>query len=188
VSYAALGCRLALILVFATSGLSKVRRHAFADLVRMLRTVWVVPVGLARTAGVALVASELGIAAALATGLGTPTGFAGAALLLALFTLLIAVAIRRRATVACRCFGTGGTPLGAAHLVRNVLLFAVAGGGFWVQQQEADVAHHPGGVAVTLAAGAAVAALLIRFDELVDLFAARPTSTVSRAPTKTTTT
>jgi methylamine utilization protein MauE len=94
-------------------------------------------------------------------------GFAGAAVLLAVFTVAIGLLLRRGDRRPCHCFGVTDIPLGPAHLVRNLVLLALAVTGFSVPGSEFAVA----GVALACVAGVVVAVLMVRFDDLVTLFA-----------------
>jgi uncharacterized membrane protein YphA (DoxX/SURF4 family) len=94
---------------------------------------------------------------------------AGAALAVALFAVLTAAvwsAVWRETGAACRCFGARHETLGRWHVVRNITLLGCAiaalGGGPVV----------PAGLAVALGAGAAGALVVLRLEDLVDLFAA----------------
>ena len=89
-----------------------------------------------------------------------------------MFCVVIGTAMHRRITVACRCFGAGDAPLGRWHLARNGVLVAVAVTGLVATTVRTAPAAHPAGAVITVA-GALVAALIImRFDELAELFSA----------------
>jgi methylamine utilization protein MauE len=96
-----------------------------------------------------------GAAARLAAG----AGFGVAVVLMAGFTFAIVRAVRRGVQAPCRCFGASATPVGTRQVVRNGVVLATAA---------ADLA----GAAVALVAGVVAGALVVTFDELVDLFAA----------------
>ena len=98
---------------------------------------------------------------------------AAAAVLTAVLAAGVGVTLQRGTRTACACFGPGSArPLSRAHLLRNLsllaaLLAAVAGNG---------LSGRPGGgpalagVFLAAVAAAAIALLLIRLDDLVELF------------------
>lgn len=100
-------------------------------------------------------------------------GLALAASLLTAFSVGIAVSARQGPPVPCRCFGPSETPFGYRHVVRNSLLIAVAVTGGLAATPGGSSELHPAAIVVAVAA-ACVAALVIRVDDLVDLFAGPP--------------
>ena len=86
-----------------------------------------VPPAMAHGVAAILPVAELAVAAAL---LWVPTAGLGAAaglFLLALFTCLVVLNLRRGRRPPCRCFGrVGDAPIGAGTVVRNLVLMAVA--------------------------------------------------------------
>ncbi|XRQ09049.1 MauE/DoxX family redox-associated membrane protein [Actinomadura welshii] len=184
--YLTAGCQAAVAVTFARSFAAKAAgRAAFAGFRRWLAGAVRVPGPLAGPAAGAAVAAEAGTAAALLASplvpALAPAGFLAAALLLAVFTAAVVSMIRRRVRVPCRCFGAGGRPPGAPHVVRNLVLLAVAGCGAAAalagdgppaQPPPADAA-----AVLAVLAGAAAALLLIELEELVDLF--RPLAATS---------
>lgn len=74
-----------------------------------------------------IVAAEWMLAVLVLTGGVTgQRGLLGAALLFAVLTAVIAVALAQDRTVVCRCFGAESHRLSAYDLIRNLLLIAVA--------------------------------------------------------------
>lgn len=176
----AVGCRALLGVVFVVSAVSKVAgRNAFPAFTRSLQRMRVVPAGLARVCGVAVVAGEFVIAAALAVpshfvaGLGFVLAFA----LIASFTAAIVSVLARKIDTTCRCFGRTDTPLGPQHLGRNVFLLGVAGLG-WGAESYGTPAQ-TGALIVAALAGAFAGGLVAVFDDLVHLV--RPPSSRARA-------
>jgi hypothetical protein len=92
----------------------------------------------------------------------------------------VALIIRRGAQARCACFGARSSrPLGRAHLARNVGLLAVVGVGLIA----APLAHGrpaPAGAMLAAVAGAAAALVVIRWEDIADLFAPVPPSTAAR--------
>jgi hypothetical protein len=190
VSYVAFACWFVIGLVFAVSAVSKVSgRVAFREFESALRALRLVPPRLVMPLAGTVVAVEFAVPVALVTGSlqagsllpgahpGAPiAGATAAGLLLAVLLLLafIGVTVRsvhRRAAVPCRCFGTGGAPLGYPHVARNALLIAIAVTGWWAPG--AGTSYQAAGITLAIAGGAVAASLLIRFDDVVDVFAAR---------------
>lgn len=100
-------------------------------------------------------------------------GFALAVLLLAGFAVAIGMVLRRGVQASCRCFGgSGAAPFRRHHIVRNVMLIAVAGAG--VVAALAAPAMSWEAVALGGVPGAVVALLVTRLDDLVELFAPAP--------------
>lgn len=167
--YLTVACRVLLAVVFATSLVSKLRGRAawsgFADSVRQLGRVPGPAVGMVATTVVAAEALALVL---LLVPTAAPLGLAVSGSLLTGFTVVMFAGWRRGVRAPCRCFGASTVPVGVRHLVRNALLITVAGAGIAGHLAGASVAH-PGGLAVAAASGLAAAAVLIVFDDLVDL-------------------
>jgi uncharacterized membrane protein YphA (DoxX/SURF4 family) len=165
-AHVAVAARVLVGLVLVVSAAGKLRDHAgFTASIHDFRLV--------PRASVPLVAAAVaGTEAAVPVLLVIPvTARAGAVLAAALFAGLTAAvwsAVRRGTGAVCRCFGARHEPLGRPHVVRNITLLGCAlaalGGG--------PVAS--AGVAVAVGAGAAGALVLLRLEDLVDLFAADP--------------
>ncbi|MEU7909467.1 MauE/DoxX family redox-associated membrane protein [Microbispora bryophytorum] len=160
-----LACQILLAVVFGWSAVSKLAsREAFRRFGRSIEPL---------TGGGTWPAAALCAAEALVLPLvvvAPPVGFGLAAGLVAVLTAGVAVVLRRGLAVRCRCFGGGEAALGTRHVVRNLALLGVAALGL-------AVAVLPGGAGVDgpgvlLAAGVALlaAALVIRFDDVADLF------------------
>jgi methylamine utilization protein MauE len=128
-------------------------------------------------AGEATVTVLLATAAVLAAA-GTPGSVPFAAIALgcgiALTGVLaagVARVIRSGTRAICACFGArSGQEISGSHLVRNIALLLVLIAGLI-----GNVLRHgrpaPAAVIVVLAAGAVIGLLLVRFDDLVELFA-----------------
>lgn len=117
-------CRLALILVFALAAYRKLSdRSGFLQTLGDfgVSTTWQRPLG------VALPALELAAALLLALPRGVVWGATLAALLLAVFSVVIVKNLLQGTRPACNCFGqTQAGPISGATLVRNLLLLAAA--------------------------------------------------------------
>lgn len=179
-----IGCACILALVFAVSAASKLRgRAAFDEFAYATRTLLTASAQALRGAErrrpgervVRFVALGVAMAEAVAVPLvAVPAtarvGFGLAAVLLTCFSVAIALTLRRGVSTACRCFGAASAPLSRRHLVRNALLLAVAVAGLVTADGSLDGVH-PAGAAVAAVTGAVAAVLLIRIDDLADLFA-----------------
>ncbi len=158
-----LTCRLLLGVVFAVSLAGKLR--GTGDFVEATRRL--VPVRFARwdrLLSAAVAAVELGVLILLVV---QPTaGFLLALALLAAFTVALAAALRRGETAPCHCFGSVGTPLGRRHVVRNAVLLSIAALGLAFPAMSPPLAESLPAATIALA----VAAIVIRFDDLVELY------------------
>jgi hypothetical protein len=90
--------------------------------------------------------------------------------LFGVLTVAVWRAVARRTGAVCRCFGPARTVLGHRHVVRNALLLLVAILGLATPVGTVD----PMAAAVAATAGALGAVLVIRFDDLAELFAGSP--------------
>jgi hypothetical protein len=174
-------CRVVLGAVFVASVAGKVRdRAAFAEfrgsLVRMRLAG---PRSVGAVAAATVLAEAAVVVAMCLPGPSWP-GFAFALALLAVLTAGVLRTLRRGLSEPCRCFGPARRPLGRVHVVRNALLGAVAlGGGAAGLLGAGSPAQGTGplvavGVVTGVVAGLALAALLVRFEDVVDLFGPLP--------------
>ena len=174
--YVAIGCGVLLAVIFAVSAVGKARSAAtftaFADSLGDMRLVgrrWRRPV-----AG-AVIAAEAGLVGLLAVPGGAPFAFAAAVALLVLFATAIAVTVRRGVRAPCLCFGARtARPLDRVHVVRNLVLAGVGGLGLVAVTVPSTGGVQPAGAALAAAAAAVVAAVVLRLDDVVDLFRPYP--------------
>ena len=121
--------RLALTAVFAAAGAAKVAdgaraRQAFAE--------FGLPERLTRSAAIVLPVAELAVAGALLGTSSAQPGAAGALVLLAVFSAVIAVNLVAGRTPDCHCFGQlHSSPIGARSLVRTTVLGALSALVLW---------------------------------------------------------
>lgn len=127
--------------------------------------------------GEAIVAAGLlGALVLVAGGLAGSVPVAAAALacgtvLTGILAAGVIAVVRSGTKAACACFGAkAGRELTGAHVGRNVALLAVLVAGL-IGNEFRHGRPAAAAVIVAIAAGAVVALLLIRFDDLVDLFA-----------------
>jgi hypothetical protein len=183
VAYLTVGLVSVLCLVFAVSAISKLRsRTGWRAFVTSLRDLGLLPGRLVAPVAVLVAGAEVVLAIGLAcTPLGAlldapwwrPVGIAAVVatlLLLSVLTVGIRAALRRGSVARCACFGRAGRPLSRWHLVRNGLLLLVAAGALAGLVLAGDGPVQPPGVLVAVLAGAVIAPLLIRLDDLVELF------------------
>jgi hypothetical protein len=117
---------LAGVMIVAATG-KLLRSDEFVAALRLSR----LPDGVAAVAAVTVPAAEAALAFWLVLsppGL-LPAAFAATAALLALFTGWMVWVRARRLFVRCGCFGGGGGEVGAATIVRNLVLMCLAAGG-----------------------------------------------------------
>jgi hypothetical protein len=175
----ALGCAIALGLIFGTSLVAKMGRARFRAFVASAGPLELIPIGWRARAAGGVVAAELVVNTAVLGWAGSVilghhftwlrlAGFGGAGCLLIGFTVGIGIALRRGERAPCRCFGASGTPMGFAHVARNLVLivvaaFGAAGGG---SSGTLELA----GVVLAAVVGVVVAAMIVNFDHMLELF------------------
>ena len=168
--YLEVACRLLLAAVFLTAAVTKLSGGAaWAAFTDSLRQLDQVPGALVRPAALAVVAAEAiaGVLLLVPVRAAGRVGFVLAGGLLLAFILVIGRALSSGNRAPCRCFGASSTPLGAGHLVRNVVLLGAALLGL-----AGTFAAGPLGLPYALVAGAAglVAGILITaFEDIVAL-------------------
>jgi methylamine utilization protein MauE len=166
--------------VFVVSAVSKARApwREFAD---SLRPLGLLPDGLVPVVAVAVAAAELAAAVGLGWTLAATARLApevpwvavgsliGTGALLGVFTVGIALALRRGTVARCACFGAAEQVLGPRHLARNSVLLLVTAAALVLALGGGPVGD-PAAALVGAAGGAVVAVVLIRLDDLVELF------------------
>jgi hypothetical protein len=183
---------IALWVVFAASSVSKVgskqSRGAFEESLRLLRLL---PGQLVRPLAGTVVSAEIAIALGLGWGvLGLVADAAGtrpvivATLFLTIGLLIvltcgIAVALVRGTPASCACFGASDRPLSRLHVIRNGALLLIAITGAALASATSPGGPEPIGVLPAGVVGAVAGLVLIRLDDLIDLFT--PLSKTSRA-------
>ncbi|WP_187281110.1 MauE/DoxX family redox-associated membrane protein [Nonomuraea sp. C10] len=173
--YLAFGCHWLVALVFAVSFASKLKgnRREFAESTRKLLGA-LLPSGSAPAAAAKFVAPLVVAAEAAVVVLMIPAPAAALALagvLVTAFGLAIALALRRGVATACRCFG-GSAPLSGWHLVRNALLLGAVAAGLTFDPGPLGAAG-TAGLAVTAGAALAAALVVVRLEEIGELFGPR---------------
>jgi hypothetical protein len=166
--YLLLCARVMTATVFSVSVLSKVRsRSEFASFIDWFAKLKVVSPSLTRTGAVLLITLEVAIAALLAVPATAAFGLATAAAVLVGFGMSMALIARRGPSVPCRCFGSSTRPMGATQIARNLALAAIAAA---AAALGASCVTHPADTVLAVLSGAAAAALIIRLDDILELF------------------
>jgi hypothetical protein len=184
------------MIVFGASAAAKLRgRGAYRSYRDGLAEAGLVPGKLLPATAAALAACEALLAAGSASAVALAAAalpgavaaswaaLAGAIVLASVLTAGVGVAIRRGAQASCACFGAASArPLGPAQLARNLSLVAAITAGLIAQ----GLAPGTGTLAATalgVVAGAVIALMLIRLDDLIDLFAPSQAGQVSSVRT-----
>lgn len=148
------------------------------------------PARWARPAGLGVITAEFGIAALTAIPRSCVIGLLAAAVLLALFSVLILRVlgsdggsgsgggtdpVAGKASVHCACFGASSAELSSVHVVRNVLLLACAAAGTAIGVGHGAMTSGTNWLsdsagAAALGVGLALAATVALLDDLVFLF------------------
>jgi uncharacterized membrane protein YphA (DoxX/SURF4 family) len=142
---------------------------AFSAFAQSIRRWRVLPPALIPPAAVLVVTAELAVCLLIAAG-SARAGAAGlilAALLLTAFAAAIGNALRRGVNAPCRCFGPSTTALSWWHVARNVVLVAAALAG--VSAGPGGGAR-PGGTALAGVTGLLLAVVVIKLDDVIELF------------------
>jgi len=166
--YLQIGVRCLLFVVFAASVVGKARsRESFRSFARSLGDLEMMPASALGPAALTLTAAEAVICVLLAPEPTYRLGLLLAAILLGVFAGAIGWTVRRGVQASCHCFGAAGRSLGTVHVVRNVVLAAAAIAALVGSPGNVDLV----GAALALASGVVAALLIVRFDDIADLFA-----------------
>jgi hypothetical protein len=170
--YFALFARVLIGTVFLVSAATKLRSPAaFAAFTRSVRKMKLVPAALVTPVAAGVVSGEVSIVALLAVPVDVTAllGLAVAAGLLTAFTVAIVLVVRRGTDLTCQCFGASTVPLGRVHVVRNLVLLAVAVAGALATRSGGQL--HPADAAIAVTAGLVGGGLVTVLDDILRLFA-----------------
>lgn len=181
------------VIVYGASAGAKLRStNAYRSYRQGLGQTTLVPVRLLPLTAAVLVGCETAVAASAgAAAVLTVTASSQAALLstasltvagllAGALTVGVTVVIRRGVQARCACFGSPSTrPPGKAHAIRNACLVAAPAVGL-VATQFTSSEPRPTEAALAVAAGTVGGLLLIRLDELVELFTPMPDASGGR--------
>jgi len=149
--------------VFGISAMSKVLgRASYAGFRDSVHHLGGVPARSAQLVAVAVVALELLVSAATVRPGTAPAG-------LAAFTVVLSRAVRRGTSPACHCFGAGSKPVSGRHVVRNLVLIAVAGAALAMRLLTGAPRVSAPGLLLCLLVAGVVAAGVALLDDLVAL-------------------
>jgi hypothetical protein len=171
--YLAIAGRFLIGVIFAFSALGKVRsKSAYREFVTWLADL-PVPLlpkrGRAVVAGT-LVADEVLIVVLVTMSPTAPAGLSLAAVTLAVFAAGTFAMARSPAQATCQCFGRSEVPISTRHLVRDIVLCAVAATAA-AAAAAATVEARPVGITMSLASATVAAAFLLLLDDIAALFA-----------------
>jgi uncharacterized membrane protein YphA (DoxX/SURF4 family) len=176
--YVSFGCRVLTGLVFVVAGITKLRDvDGFRKAMLALAPV---PVALSAVVARAVIGVELLVAVLLAVPGTVMSGLALGLVLNLVFAAAIVLTRRAGRRAACRCFGRTEQPLGARHVVRDLVLAAVALLGI-AAALAANSSATAAGLLVAGLSGGLGGLLVILFDDIVALFAPGPTGRRSSA-------
>lgn len=165
-----LGCRGLLTGVFLVSLVAKLRGpRAYTEFVEATAALLAARTRSARPLALITVLVECEVVVSLIVPGLVRVGFVIAAALLGCFSVALAAVVRRGTRTPCRCFGATGTPVGPHHVVRNLLLIAVAATGLLTDLTIDTPGYELAGIAVVAVAVAACVMTIARLDDLVTL-------------------
>ncbi|MER7280080.1 MauE/DoxX family redox-associated membrane protein [Dactylosporangium sp. NPDC000244] len=173
----AIGCGVLLVVIFAVSAAGKARsRAAFDEFAGSLTELRLVPRRRRRPVAAAVIAVEAGLVALFAVPGGARLAFPAAAALLTVFAVAIEITVRRGVRASCLCFGArSARPLDRVHVARNLVLAGVGALGLVAVTAPSPGDVHPAGAALAVAAAAVAAAVVLRLDDIAELFRPYPT-------------
>jgi hypothetical protein len=167
--FLATAARAGLVLILLVSVTGKLR--SWPDFVAWVGRLGAVPATLTGATAAALAAVETGALVLTAVPATAVAGLLLTAVLMAFFGASIAALRRRGVRESCRCLGVTDRPMGPVEVVRDVALCVVALAAALAGTHESSFL----GTAQAVLLGAGLAAVTVRLDDLVRLFApARP--------------
>ncbi|MFD1322750.1 MauE/DoxX family redox-associated membrane protein [Micromonospora sonneratiae] len=174
-AYVELAGRCLLGLVFLVAVTGKLRsRTAFDDFVASVAQFGLLPERWLPLTARLVLTGEAGIVLLLALPATVPAGYALAIGVLGILSAGMLTAVRRGRRPACLCFGAAGVPIGARHVARNLLLAAIAAGGLVASVATSGSPMRPAAALLAVATAVPLAALVVRLDDIVELFTASP--------------
>ncbi|MBC6459167.1 MauE/DoxX family redox-associated membrane protein [Actinomadura sp. HBU206391] len=157
--------------VFLVSFVGKVRsREAFTGFAGSVRRIGRVPRRFATPVAVGVIAVESGIVVLTAVPATGMVGLVSAGVVLTVFAIALATALRRGAAEPCRCFGVREEPIAWRHVVRNIVLAACALGGAALTPGVEGASIQPAAVPLCLLVAAAFVGVVAGLDDLMFLF------------------
>ncbi|SCF26612.1 hypothetical protein GA0074695_4961 [Micromonospora viridifaciens] len=175
--YLEIACRSAIALVFLAAAAGKLRAGVDAFAASILDVVRV-PARHARLLAGLVITGELIVAGLLVVPRSALVGLATAALLTVALVAVVITALQRGSGARCACFGVRSTPFGKRHVLRNLLMIGVVATGAWFHLPAS--AYRPQHYLLGVLVGLVVAALLVAFDDIAELFVGPPRTAGSR--------
>jgi hypothetical protein len=155
--------------VFAVSAFGKVR--AQSAFVRSLADFGV-PERIRALVGVMVTVAEIAVVVLVLVPVTAVPGLAFGAVLFLGFAVVVGMTVRRGRRPRCRCFGVESAPLRGAHVVRNVVLAALAAvGALTGAVMNAAPAFSAGSFVLVVLVAAVVVAVVVGLDDLLDVVA-----------------
>ncbi|MFB7915971.1 MauE/DoxX family redox-associated membrane protein [Streptomyces sp. NPDC056061] len=164
--FAAMSCRILLVIVFTVAVVSKLRgTDSFGAFVRSVQGFAVLSPRRGRAVARLVTGAEAaGVVLLLLPGPVAIAGFALVGCMLGAFTLAIGASLRRGVRVPCRCFGASTSGAGPLHLIRNGFLIAVAVTG--AVGTSHGLPEAPGGLAVAVGTGLVLGVVVTVLDDV----------------------
>ncbi|MEU4712596.1 MauE/DoxX family redox-associated membrane protein [Micromonospora purpureochromogenes] len=168
--YLWIASRWVIAVVFAVSAAAKLRnRAAYRAFEAGLAAMEVVPPRVRRPVAMTVVTAEALVPVLVVVPATALPGLVVTLGLLTGLTLAVLTVTTRGTRAACPCFGAKVAPFGRRHLVRNIALIMVAAAGLLSGVTVTDGAVTTGGVLLALGAAVVLAALVVVFDDIVEL-------------------
>jgi hypothetical protein len=164
------GTRTLVVIVFLVALIGKVRsRHAIASFITWVAELSIAGTRQARLLAYAILAIEMAVVVMVLAPWTAIFGLAVAAGTMCAFAIATGRLVRRGTRARCQCFGTSGATLSHRHVFRDASIALAATAGIAVSQTGAPPLP---GIALGIAAGALVAAVVLFLDDIAALFAA----------------
>jgi uncharacterized membrane protein YphA (DoxX/SURF4 family) len=172
VNYVLFGCRCLLTGVFLVSTVSKVRGSAaYSNFVSATVSMLGIEVSQARALAPVVIGSECLAVILLTIPRTLVSGFILSAILLGSFLISLTRARWRNIEVNCNCFGSSDHGVGIHHIVRNVVLIAIAATGYGLATNSADFDDSRAvGLLITILAVVPCLCTVVFLDDLIYLF------------------
>jgi hypothetical protein len=175
VAYLPLGTRIVIGVVLGVSLVGKVRvRAPIATFAASIGGLRLVPGRAARAVATAVLVTEVAVCGLLAVPMTYQLGLGLGVALMSMYAVVVGSVMRKGVRAPCGCFGSSDErPLGYPQLVRNLLLVGIGALGL-LTSADPPANLHTAGVAIVVAAAVLLAMVVVRLDDIVDLFAPLP--------------
>lgn len=164
------GIRTLVVIIFAAALIGKLRsREAVASFVTWVAELRIVDARRARLSAYAILAVETSAVGLVLVPRTTVLGLALVAVSMCVFAVATGRLVRRGTRARCQCFGRPGATLSRRHVARDASIALLAVAGIAMSRIAAPPAP---GIALGIAAGLLVAAVVLFLDDIAALFAA----------------